>query len=212
MIGAVVIAGQQPPAAGAFTAAQASAGQQAYTTSCASCHMPDLRGNNEAPALSGQDFMNTWRTRQARELVEFIQGAMPPAGPRLPAEQYLAITAYILQANGGRAGAQPLAADRGYTNRRDRNGAGAERAAAAARGGTSRRGPGRRRSTAPGIRPDRRRRSAELRPGDRRDAAQSATRRLADDPAQLPGVEPQPADGDHARQRRAAASSPGCGR
>jgi alcohol dehydrogenase (cytochrome c) len=72
--------------------------------------MPDLRGNNEAPPLTGQDFMTAWRTRQARELLEFIQGAMPPAGPRLPADQYLAITAYILQANGARAGAQPLAA------------------------------------------------------------------------------------------------------
>ncbi len=108
----VVITAQQPPApAGAtFTAAQVSAGQQAYTTSCAGCHMPDLKGNNEAPPLTGQDFMNAWRTRQARELVELIQGAMPPAGPRLPADQYLAITAYILQANGGRAGAQPLLA------------------------------------------------------------------------------------------------------
>jgi alcohol dehydrogenase (cytochrome c) len=110
VIGAVVMTGQQPPAGATFTAAQASAGQQAYAASCAGCHMPDLRGNNEAPPLSGQDFMNTWRTRQTRELVEFIQGAMPPAGPRLPPEQYLAITAYILQANGGRPGAQALAA------------------------------------------------------------------------------------------------------
>ena len=72
--------------------------------------MPDLRGNNEAPPLTGADFMTAWSTRQARELLEFIQGAMPPAGARLPADQYLAITACILQANGGRAGAQPLAA------------------------------------------------------------------------------------------------------
>ena len=109
MLGVVLIAaGQQPPATSTFTAAQASAGQQAYAASCATCHMPDLRGNNEAPALTGQDFMNTWRARQTRELVEYIQKGMPPAGPRLPTEQYLAITAYILQSNGGRASAQPL--------------------------------------------------------------------------------------------------------
>ena len=55
----VVIAAQQPaaPIGATFTAAQATAGQQAYTTSCAGCHMPDLRGNNEAPPLTGQDFM-----------------------------------------------------------------------------------------------------------------------------------------------------------
>ena len=38
----------------------------------------------------------------------------------------------------------------------------------------------------------------ELRAGDRRDAAQSGSRRLADGAAQLSGLEPQPADADHA--------------
>ncbi|MGH6690403.1 MAG: PQQ-binding-like beta-propeller repeat protein, partial [Gammaproteobacteria bacterium] len=110
LAGAVLIAGQQPPAAGAFTAAQAAAGQQAYATSCAGCHMPDLRGNNEAAALVGADFMNTWGARAANLLATYIQTAMPPAGPRLSADQALVLAAYILQANGGRAGTQPLAA------------------------------------------------------------------------------------------------------
>ncbi|OFW50248.1 MAG: hypothetical protein A3G77_09775 [Acidobacteria bacterium RIFCSPLOWO2_12_FULL_68_19] len=107
VLGVAVMAGQQP-SAGGFTAAQAAAGRQAYDGSCASCHRPDLGGLNEAPPLTGVNFMNAWRTRPARELVEFIQTAMPPAGPRLSVEQALAIGAYILQVNGGRPGGGAL--------------------------------------------------------------------------------------------------------
>ena len=73
--------------------------------------MPDLRGNNEAPPLTGADFMTAWSTRQARELLEFIQGRdaarrpTPASGPVI-----LRSPRSILRANGGRAGAQPLAA------------------------------------------------------------------------------------------------------
>ena len=110
MLGAVVIGGQQPPVTGVFTAGQAAAGRQVYDASCAGCHTPELRGGNEAPALAGVNFMNAWRTRSPRDLVEYIQAAMPPAGLRPSAEQALAITAYILQSNGAQPGAQPLAA------------------------------------------------------------------------------------------------------
>ena len=44
-----------------------------YQASCASCHLPDLGGRNEAPPLAGANFMNTWRTRTTRDLFEFIQ-------------------------------------------------------------------------------------------------------------------------------------------
>jgi len=104
-----VLAGQQPPAA-VYSAAQADAGRTVYQASCASCHMADLAGRNEAPQLAGNNFMNTWRARSTRDLFEFIQSTMPPTGESLSAEQYLAVTAFILQANGAPAGAQALAA------------------------------------------------------------------------------------------------------
>jgi len=104
-----VLAGQQPPAA-IYSAAQADAGRTVYQASCASCHMADLAGRNEAPQLAGNNFMNTWRARSTRDLFEFIQSTMPPTGESLSAEQYLAVTAFILQANGAPAGAQALAA------------------------------------------------------------------------------------------------------
>jgi alcohol dehydrogenase (cytochrome c) len=70
--------------------------------------MADLAGRNEAPQLAGNNFMNTWRSRTTRDLFEFIQSTMPPTGETLSADQYLAVTAFILQANGAAAGAQTL--------------------------------------------------------------------------------------------------------
>ncbi len=99
---------QQP--AGVFTAEQAAAGRAVYQANCASCHLPDLAGRNEAPQLAGNNFMNTWRTRTTRDLFEFTQSTMPPTGANLGAEQYLAVTAFILQANGAQAGSLPLTA------------------------------------------------------------------------------------------------------
>ena len=101
-----IAAGQAPTTV--FTAEQATAGRAAYQTNCASCHLPDLAGRNEAPQLVGVNFMNTWRARTTRDLFEYIQSAMPPSGENLGADQYVAITAYILQANGAQSGSQPF--------------------------------------------------------------------------------------------------------
>jgi alcohol dehydrogenase (cytochrome c) len=95
---AVVLTGQQPAAT--FTAEQATAGRQVYDTSCASCHVADLSGRNEAPPLAGPNFLNTWRTRPATQLREFIAAQMPPGTANLSAAQYDAVTAYILSVNG----------------------------------------------------------------------------------------------------------------
>src|SRR5580765_555059 len=83
-----------------YTAAQATDGLAAYQTNCASCHLPDLVGRNEAPQLAGGNFMNTWRARSTRDLFEYIQSTMPPTGGNIGEDQYLAVTAFILQANG----------------------------------------------------------------------------------------------------------------
>src|SRR5436190_1596796 len=97
----------QQPAAPIFTAEQAAAGRAAYQASCASCHLPDLAGRNEAPQLAGNNFMSTWRTRTTKDLFEYVQ-TMPPNAPSLDAAQYVAITAFLLQANGAMAGSQPF--------------------------------------------------------------------------------------------------------
>src|SRR3954463_10772948 len=106
----VAIAPRQQPPAPVYNASQAATGATVYAASCASCHMADLAGRNEAPQLAGNNFINTWRNRSTKDLFEFIQSTMPPTGENLSAAQYLAVTAYILQANGAAAGDAALTA------------------------------------------------------------------------------------------------------
>ncbi len=109
LVGIVLAAGQQP-AAGVFTAEQAAAGRATYARSCASCHVADLGGQNEAPQLAGANFRNTWRARTTRDLTDLIQTTMPPGAATLTPEQVSGLAAYILEANGATPGAQALTA------------------------------------------------------------------------------------------------------
>ena len=99
-----VIIARQAPVPPVFTAQQAAAGRNAYATSCASCHMPDLSGSNDAPPLAGPVFMSTWRARTTKDLFEYLSASMPPGGASLNTEIYESITAYILEVNGASAG------------------------------------------------------------------------------------------------------------
>ncbi len=98
----------QPAVPAIFTAAQAGAGRDAYQARCASCHLPSLGGSNEAAQLAGPAFMTVWRARSTQELYDYIRTSMPPGGATLGADEYLAITAFILQANGAAAGPAAL--------------------------------------------------------------------------------------------------------
>ena len=100
-----MVLGTCAPASAQFTAAQATAGQATYQTSCSSCHAADLGGRNEAPQLAGSNFMTAWGTRTAGELVTYIQTTMPPGTPgALGAAAYGNLGAFILQSNGALAG------------------------------------------------------------------------------------------------------------
>src|SRR5688572_17787303 len=107
---ALVTAGEQAPttAASVFTARQAAAGKTAYAKNCASCHMPDLSGNSEIPALAGAAFKEMWGTRSTKELFDYLSAAMPYGAPSLTLDEYRAITAYMLQVNGAVAGEEEL--------------------------------------------------------------------------------------------------------
>ncbi|MCW2380601.1 MULTISPECIES: c-type cytochrome [unclassified Sphingobium] len=97
------------PAVTVFTAEQASAGEKAYNSQCAMCHGAELRGSN-APGLVGTDVMQNFDT--VAGLYTYISTAMPPQAPgRLAEQDYLNIVAYILKANGARAGTAPLVGD-----------------------------------------------------------------------------------------------------
>src|SRR5258708_4163493 len=106
--GIVILLAQQAPQT-VFTEAKAGAGRAAYQSSCASCHTDTLIGRNEAPQLAGANFMTQWGARTTSDLYRYIQAVMPPGnGGTLGEENYLAVTAYILQSNGARPGAQAL--------------------------------------------------------------------------------------------------------
>ena len=109
LYGVLQLFGQQG-AAGPFTAQQADAGRTAYQTNCAGCHAADLSGIGNALPLSGLPFTGSWGNRTVGDLVGFMEGAMPPTNPGALGEQnYLNITAFILQSNGARPGTQALA-------------------------------------------------------------------------------------------------------
>ncbi|MBA2588085.1 MAG: cytochrome c [Alphaproteobacteria bacterium] len=95
-----------------YTDAQATAGAQAYASSCAACHGAQLEGV-AAPALKGAPFgeMATAQSMTAGALLDVITNTMPQSDPgSLKPEEYAAVTAYILQQNGYPAGTTALAA------------------------------------------------------------------------------------------------------
>jgi len=114
--GSVVLLFAQQRPAGPYTADQVAAGRAAYQVNCASCHAADLNGR-EGPQLAGTTFMAQWGDRTAGALINFMQSTMPPAAAALPADTYVNLAAYMLDANGARAGNQRLTADSNATIR-----------------------------------------------------------------------------------------------
>lgn len=94
---------------GPFTAEQSTAGLALYQTHCASCHLANLGGRNEAPQLAGANFLTAWTRRSSRDLFVNIKSTMPPSQPGgLGEDAYLNLTAFLLHANGAAPGPQPL--------------------------------------------------------------------------------------------------------
>jgi cytochrome c len=95
-----------------FTQEQAGRGQSVYQAACVACHSADLRGNSNAPSLLGMSFMFLWEGRSVGELFTNIRTQMPSENPNsLPAQSYLDVLAFILQANSFPAGTSELTAD-----------------------------------------------------------------------------------------------------
>jgi alcohol dehydrogenase (cytochrome c) len=92
-----------------YTMAQAAEGLKTYQTNCASCHLPDLTGRNEAPPLAGGNFISAWGSRSTSDLIGYMQESMPPSNRGgLSDETYANLVGFILQANGALAGDRPL--------------------------------------------------------------------------------------------------------
>ena len=121
----------ESPVPTVFTAAQAEAGRAAYLSTCGKCHTATLGGRTgradelppldaippdykkmvndykgQVPPLIGTTFWAKWKTTQG--LANRIKEAVGGFPPDSAAETYLNVTAYVLQANGAKAGAEPL--------------------------------------------------------------------------------------------------------
>ena len=82
---------------------QVESGRGVYERSCAECHRADLSGDFEAPELAGRNFRAAWRGAPLGELLAVVRD-MPPEEPGTLSEaQYLAVTAFLLSANGAAA-------------------------------------------------------------------------------------------------------------
>ena len=85
-----------PPAASValvVPAAQAQRGQNAFLSSCTTCH--------SSSEFSDSAFQTRWQNRSAYDLFDLTAATMPEDAPNsLPAERYVEIVAYLLRLNG----------------------------------------------------------------------------------------------------------------
>lgn len=87
-----------------YTAAQAVAGATVYSATCARCHANDQ--------WKGGTFAATWRDRRLSDFYDLVSVTMPQDNPGgLTAQQYVDVTAYVLQLAGFASGDVPLRAD-----------------------------------------------------------------------------------------------------
>ena len=97
---------------GVYTEAQAKRGDALYAERCASCHAPDLSGMDQAPALTGADFMTEWNDLSINDLFERVRISMPADKPgSLDRQQVADSIALILQKNGFPAGQSEVPTD-----------------------------------------------------------------------------------------------------
>ena len=97
---------------GAYTDAQAKRGEALYAERCASCHAPDLSGLDQAPPLTGSDFMTEWNDLSANDLFERVRISMKADKPgSLTRPQVADVVAFILSKDGFPSGSAELPTD-----------------------------------------------------------------------------------------------------
>ncbi len=99
---------------GVYTDAQAERGHVQYLQACSTCHGDDLHGDSaeEIPSLASDHFLDGWKGRTVKDLVETMRRTMPGNSPgSLSPQGYVDLAAFILRSNGLPSGQQPLAID-----------------------------------------------------------------------------------------------------
>jgi alcohol dehydrogenase (cytochrome c) len=103
------VSGAEPIAQGA---AQGERGRALFLRNCASCHGRDLDNGEFAPAVKGRGFLNHWGARPVSEFAAYLRANMPPGqNGELSNDDYAALVAFIMTANGASSDATSLPAD-----------------------------------------------------------------------------------------------------
>ena len=109
---ALVAAGPRSAWSGVYTDDQATAGEKIYYAKCSSCHGDELGGIERAPALAGAQFLEGWRGKTLRRLLDRID-EMPPSEPKsLSSADAVAVLSFLLRSSEMPSGPAPLPADR----------------------------------------------------------------------------------------------------
>jgi hypothetical protein len=109
LAGAGVDGTEAPIWEGVYSPAQVERAKVPLKDVCRRCHSDDLGGSDRGPSLHGSRFMSTWETQDLSALFAKVKDTMPPDSPSsLSDEDYLAMVALILQANGYPAGTETL--------------------------------------------------------------------------------------------------------
>jgi mono/diheme cytochrome c family protein len=96
---------------GVYTADQAAAGKAVFEANCATCHRSDLSGDR-GPALKGAPFFSSWESGSVNSLYLKMKETMPKnRASSLTEDNYVALVAYLLQANAFPASAKGVALD-----------------------------------------------------------------------------------------------------
>ena len=102
----------EAPAVPTFTQAQADDGAALYGDNCAKCHGPNLNDGEFGPPLKGARFKKDWGGKGVDALFSYAVEKMPPGQTGvLRSDDYAALLAYILAANGAAPGDKPLPDD-----------------------------------------------------------------------------------------------------
>lgn len=107
-------AAAQPLVPPSYTQVQATRGEQAYMSNCASCHGDKLDngGGDGAPNLVGSAFSQGWGAKPLSELYDYISANMPASSPdSLSPQVYADIVAFLISKNGVAAGTAELPPD-----------------------------------------------------------------------------------------------------
>ncbi|OFW18250.1 MAG: hypothetical protein A3F69_05150 [Acidobacteria bacterium RIFCSPLOWO2_12_FULL_66_10] len=97
---------------GVFTEDQAKRGQDVYLDECSTCHAANLRGNESAKALIGDEFMAAWAGQTVGDIFERTRATMPQDSPgRLGPQQCADVIAFLLSSNELPSGSKELEHD-----------------------------------------------------------------------------------------------------